>query len=362
MTIFLISLYYKVNEKSGANIRFDETAKYLIKKGWNVKMIVIEGETPSWCKDKNQVISIKKYSAFPSPIRRFIYFLKLSLLFFKIPKSIIVNDFIPFSVWSLKKHYHYQLVHDIRDFSTFRRGTVPSFNAKFQMKQWQNSQKIISVSEYTKKELVEICNISPKNIDIVYNGINQNFINFSEKLERKIDFLYIGVFEDRKNHKNLTIALNLLKQKGTHFSAEFVGRDQGTLEEIKELRSKLGLEDSLIINNNVLTEKELIEKYNQTKVFVSSSLYEGFGIPLIEAFASGCSVVCTDMEVFKEVCENNALYFNAELPKDIAQTLYEALKRDKNADRDEYKNYAKNKFQWKFTLSEMDNIFKKLIN
>ncbi|MCO5233147.1 MAG: glycosyltransferase family 4 protein [Chitinophagales bacterium] len=360
MTIFLVSLYYKINERTGANIRFDETAKFLISKGWDVKLIILEGEAPIWCVEKGNIIFFKKYSNLPGAIRRVFHFLQLSLFFLRAPQSIIINDFLPFSSFAFKKHFHFQIIHDVRNFTLFHRGKVPLFNSKMQVRQWQKAQRIITVSNYTRSELNNLCQIPLSQILVIYNGINQNYLDFSSEVKRDLDFLFIGVFEYRKNHKNLVIALSILKQKGYSFKAECVGRDQGTLKDTIDLVAKLEMEDMIFINNTVLSENELIQKYNQSKIFVSPSLYEGFGIPLIEAFASGCTVACSDITVFREVCNDNAFYFDPESPEDIARGLIHAIEKDSKANRSQYLSYAKKNFQWESTLSKMDEIFKSL--
>ncbi|MCZ2392868.1 MAG: glycosyltransferase family 4 protein [Chitinophagales bacterium] len=323
-------------------------------------MIILEGETPIWCEEKVNIFYFKKYSNLPSAIRRFFHLLQLTLFFLKTPRSIIINDFLPFSSFAFKKHFHFQIIHDVRNFTLFHRGKVPLFNSKMQVRQWQKAQRIITVSNYTRSELNKFCQIPLSKILVIYNGINQNYLDFSSDVKRDLDFLFIGVFEYRKNHRSLVIALSILKQKGYSFKAEFVGRDQGTLKDTIDLVAKLEMGDMLFVNNTVLSETELIKKYNQSKIFVTPSLYEGFGIPLIEAFASGCTVACSDITVFREVCNDNAFYFDPESPEDIARVLIQAIEKDSKVNRDKYLSYAKENFQWKSTLSEMDNFFKSL--
>jgi len=360
MTVYLVSLYYQVQVRSGANIRFDETAKYLRDTGWDVKMIVLQGETPEWCNDAALVIEFDKHAQLPGPLRRLLYFLKLFFFFIKAPRSIVLSDFFPFSALSFRKHYHYQLVHDLRNFTTFHRGMLPGLSSGWQRYQWRKAQKIMTVSEYTRQELVKLCGINARDIVVVYNGINQAFLNYSEPVERTLDFLFVGVFETRKNHEKLIRALSILKQKGVRFKAEFVGRDQGALQSSRDLSGQLGLEGDLFINTSVLSEEALIRKYNAARVFVSPALYEGFGIPLIEGFASGCTVACSDITVFREVCRDKALYFDPNDPEQIATALDKALTADRTADRAAYKKYAADNFRWEATLAAMDKEFSAL--
>lgn len=105
----------------------------------------------------------------------------------------------------------------------------------------------------------------------------------------------------------------------------FVGSDNGLKDEIVNLASKLESKGHNITFLEQISEKRLCEIYSRAKVFCFPSFYEGFGMPLIEAYQLGCNVVCSDIDVFKEVTLNKAIYFDPNSPKDISDKLHNAL-------------------------------------
>src|SRR5690606_19685835 len=92
-------------------------------------------------------------------------------------------------------------------------------------------------------------------------------------------------------------------------------------------------------------EKKVWEMYTRSKVFVSPSLYEGFGMPTIEALALGLPVVLSDIPVFREVGGNLATYFDPHNPKDIAEKLQASLRNPVPPDRAVVKEHLK-QFEW----------------
>ena len=98
------------------------------------------------------------------------------------------------------------------------------------------------------------------------------------------------------------------------------------------------------------SNKEIIEYYKKSKTYISPSRYEGFGMPLIEALESNCSLICSDLEVHREILEDNATYFT---PGNHLELKIIINKNLKNYIPELKKNNSL-KFSW-------ENIFKKLI-
>jgi glycosyltransferase involved in cell wall biosynthesis len=99
----------------------------------------------------------------------------------------------------------------------------------------------------------------------------------------------------------------------------FIGVDIGLLTSLKERAARLGLTN--ITFATIRDEQKVWEKYTKSKVFVSPSIYEGFGMPTIEALALGLPVVLSDIKVFHEVGQDLATYFDPHDPRDIAEKL-----------------------------------------
>lgn len=339
--IYLTSLYYKKSVITGANKRFDEIGIRLTKLLGKdkVKVILIQGERPDWC-EEYQALYIR---GFRSGVERLISNICLSILLTKLEIGTVISDFMPLPFWGLKRHKHYQLIHDLRNFTAFSRQNIGMFTSRLQARSLNKSENIITVSEFSKQEIIKFCNIEPNRILVSYNGVNVDNYVVSNKIERDIDFLYIATFESRKNHKNLLLALQKCSEK---LNVVLIGRDLGELGALLPLIDEINLSTKVAITIiDSITDEELISYYNRSKNFISPSLLEGFGMPLIEAAICGCNIVCSDLDVFKEILKNHATYFSA---KDV-DSIYEGIE---HAIQSDYRysqatvDYAYKNFSW----------------
>lgn len=336
--LYFIALYYKKNIFSGANKRFDSMGEILVHKyGDKFKIIIIEGEKPSWIKEENCYF-LPKYSNFWQRIKTFF---SLSSTLKKIPAGTVVSDFMPIPFNALKKHQHYQLIYDLRNFTEFKRGGLSFFTALFQQYQLKKSNKIITISEFSKKDIIENCSIDEDKIIVSYCGIEEHYINFNENKIRENDLLYVATYEKRKNHAGLMKAIS---ENLDNLKVVFVGQDHGLMAEIKDMAEKISKEKNIKFTFiEKISEEGLIELYRNTSVYVFPSFIEGFGMPLIEAMANDCKVVCSNIEVFKEVCNNNALYFDPNNSASISAAIDASLASSPTNNNSIYSK----KFLWK---------------
>ncbi|MDX6019724.1 glycosyltransferase family 1 protein [Scandinavium sp. V105_16] len=336
--INLVSLYYEANRITGANKRFDFFARSLLKRN-DVKVIAVvkQGEEPAWADD---VITVPRYDRLPAPVRRILHFVHLSFLCFKLD-GIIINDFMPVPLFSARKKNYYQLVHDIRNFTEYNRALLKNISSHIQKMQWKKVSNILTVSEFTKTQLVDYCGVNPENVFVSYNGIEETIRVPSR---RDIDFLYIATFEKRKNHKNLVLAFSeYVKNVDPNSKLVLVGRDLGYRGGVHTLIEDLSLADNVSIIDNI-SEKELLNLYERSCCFVSPSLYEGFGMPIIEAMYFGCNVACSNIAVFQEIAKEYADYFDPKDVMDIFRTLQ--ISRGKSNDDAGQVTYVCNHFYW----------------
>ena len=181
------------------------------------------------------------------------------------------------------------------------------------------SRHIITVSEFSKREIANYYGINEEKISVIYNGISEKFKPRKKNITEK----YILGVSSIAYHKNF---LNLIK------AYEKLRTRNIKLYIVGELNDKIfGKNGKKIIENiksneNIkflgrVTDDELIELYSNAQCFVYPSLYEGFGIPPLEAQACGCPVVLSDIPVFREVYKNSAVYFNPTDPQDIADKI-----------------------------------------
>ena len=242
--------------------------------------------------------------------------------------DVLVSDLVP----SLPFKNVFYLVHDIRQFTNFKRhkGIFSNFVYLSNLRVQKN---IITVSEFTKNELSKL-GVPKDKIIVCHNGINPTDFKKTKEHIKDIDFLYIATFEERKNHKRLIDALSLYAIKNTNVKCILIGADLGLLNSIRLYIHEKGLEKNIKLIENC-EYKELLNYYFRSKVFISPSLYEGFGMPIIEAEAAGLTIACSNILVFREVANNKCIFFDPLNIEDIHNSMCIAAHNAKNLEVDE---------------------------
>jgi glycosyltransferase involved in cell wall biosynthesis len=198
----------------------------------------------------------------------------------------------------------------------------------------RKAKKVITVSENTKKDLQDTQKISSDKIAVIYEGVNKNYRRIDDKsvIEKVKDkykltrpyLLYTGVWRDHKNLPNLIEAFNILKNDfgfdgqlvitGRHdplYASDIVG---------KAISLKL---DNDVVFTGLVDEDELPPLYNGALIYVFPSLYEGFGLPPLEAMQCGTPVAASITSCIPEVCGKwNAVYFDPKDSSDMASKIF----------------------------------------
>ena len=181
----------------------------------------------------------------------------------------------------------------------------------------QKASKIIAISENTKKDLLDIYNIEEEKIEVIYHG---NSINLSNEVEININLpnnylLFVG---NRNGYKNFRLFIESVSSiiNKEKINILCVGGGKFSKEEIALFVSK-GIEHRIEQRN--LNDNQLIEAYKNALAFIYPSLYEGFGMPILEAYACSCPLVCSETSCFPEIAKEGASYFN---PLDIESIRY----------------------------------------
>ena len=196
----------------------------------------------------------------------------------------------------------------------------------------RRANKIIAVSEHTKKDIIKHLQVPEEKIQVAYNGVDSSFnlIRDYEKLKPTLKkynidkqfLLYTGVWRGHKNLPGLIEAFGIMrKEKGIDIQLVITGNSESNGFEVKESVKKFGLENDVIFPGMV-DEKELIHLYNAATIFVFPSFYEGFGLPVLEAMACGTPVAASNLSSVPEVCgKGNAVFFNPKNPREIAEKV-----------------------------------------
>lgn len=202
----------------------------------------------------------------------------------------------------------------------------------------KRAKKIIAVSNFTKNDILKNYNkVYSEKISVIYNGFNNKLyrpiedeIALNSVLKKygiPEDFLlYVGRMERKKNIYNLIEGFSIFKENNKESQEKLVliGSAGFGYDEMKYIIEELDLEDNVIILGWV-EENDLPYIFNKAKAFIFPSLYEGFGIPVIQAMACGTPVLSSDIEVLQEVAQDCALFFDRFSPVDLAYKIEEIL-------------------------------------
>ena len=172
----------------------------------------------------------------------------------------------------------------------------------------KNANRIIAISENTKKDLIEILNIDHEKIDVIYHGYNKTIYGKTSKNYGKY-ILFVGQRSLYKNFITFAKAVGKLLNREKDIKVVCVGSPFNN-EETANLAGLGILNQSIAINVDDVTLNDL---YANALVFVYPSLYEGFGMPILEAFANNCPVCLSNASCFPEIAGNAGVFFD---PKD----------------------------------------------
>lgn len=174
------------------------------------------------------------------------------------------------------------------------------------------AKKIIAVSQATKRDILKIYQLPEEKVKVIYNGYEKSFMNKKGRGFSKIGknyFLYVGTLQPRKNLITLIHAFAKFSEKIADFELIIAGKKGWLYENIFKEVASLGLQDKVFFTDYV-SEKQLQFLYQHAFAFVMPSLYEGFGLPLLEAMSNGCPVISSYASSLPEVGGDACLYFN----------------------------------------------------
>lgn len=202
----------------------------------------------------------------------------------------------------------------------------------------QNADRIIAVSECTKRDIVDVFKINPDKIDVIYQGCDKVFkadmapetlLEVKKKYNLPDRFLLnVGSIEERKNAMLIVKALPLLK---TQLPLVIVGKRTKYTAEVEKTAESLGVSNLLHIFDKVPFE-DLAPFYHLAEVFIYPSRYEGFGIPIIEAINCGVPVVAATGSCLEEAGGPDCQYVDPDNEKALAQAIEMLLNAPDNQD------------------------------
>ena len=221
----------------------------------------------------------------------------------------------------------HDLIHII--FPQYMKNRIAAAYAKALMaNSLHNSRHIFTVSEHSRKDLISCFQVPDQKITVTYNSTDPVFRRLPEEdyacldekygIAGKKAILYVGNLKPHKNVKTLIRAFQEMNRPDTVLL--LAGKDFND-----DALNTAMKESSGIIRCGMVSDEELIHLYNRADVFAFPSLYEGFGIPPLEAMACGTPVVCSNASSIPEVVGNAALLCEAEDSSSLKENICRVL-------------------------------------
>jgi len=194
----------------------------------------------------------------------------------------------------------------------------------------KNSDRIATVSEFSKQDIINHYHISENKIDVVYNGSNSNFKPVSIEIKTKIKtaftqgsdyFIFIGALNPRKNLARLFKAFDLFKS--SHKSSirfVIVGEKMYWSKDIKTAYENMTYKDDVIFTGR-LEPEDLGNVLGSALAITYASIFEGFGIPIIEAFNAETPVITSNTSSMPEIAGDAALIIDPLSVQNIADAM-----------------------------------------
>jgi glycosyltransferase involved in cell wall biosynthesis len=189
---------------------------------------------------------------------------------------------------------------------------------------------ILSVSNFTANELVRLAGIDQKRINVVHNGVDKSWFNLRKDQNpyNKPFLLYVGNVKPHKNLVALIKAFELIIDKIPH-DLIIVGKKEGFITKDNLVFDKASVLGDRVHFTGYVKDDMLRQYFVHADALVFPSLYEGFGLPPLEAMACGCPVIVSNAASLPEVCGDAALYCDPYSPEDIANKI-QMLMNDAN--------------------------------
>ncbi|MBP9726342.1 MAG: glycosyltransferase family 4 protein [Gammaproteobacteria bacterium] len=325
-------------------------------------------KAPAW---KGALIEIINQFAFARTIIQWQYNCRHYFKLKKLTKDYLYHE--PNFVFLPHDGYKILTIHDISMFSCPE--FLPKGRAKFLQQQMrrgmQKADALIVSCQFIKDQTVSLLNIPEKKIHIIPPGANENFMprpkNEVQVCLEKFSLVYkqfllcVATLEPRKNLIRLINAYQTLPNSmQKKYPLVLVGNKGWLYEELLTLINES--QSSTILLLRYVDEKTLFHLYSAAKAFVYPSLYEGFGLPVLEAMQSGLPVITSNVSSLPEVCGKAGILVNPLNESEIALAMEEILTANDAIYTDQVQRsltQAK-KFSWENFSKKLFDVYKKI--
>lgn len=233
----------------------------------------------------------------------------------------------------------------------------------------RKATRILTVSEFSKKDICECYGINPEKIDVAYNGANEIFTPVTEEVkeetrskysEGKPYFMFVGSLHPRKNLARLFTAFDIFKKRNDNdIKLLIVGSKKWWTEPIKKAYDAMTHKNDVIFAGRLSAEElHFVTAAALASVYVS--YFEGFGIPIVEAFKCDTPVITSNVTSMPEVAGNAALLVDPFSEESIADAMGKMLDEDVRNNLIEKGRVRRNDFSWDRAAEEWWKCIEKL--
>lgn len=223
----------------------------------------------------------------------------------------------------------------------------------------KHARTIITISNASKDDIIKMYRTKVEKVNVVYPGIK----DFAKSKMSKADLLekyqvsapyvlFVGTLQPRKNIERLIEAFSLVQKKKSDLKLVIIGKKGWMFEEVLNAPKKYNVENSVVFLDSV-PDSDLPAFYENAQVFALPSLYEGFGLPILEAMKLGCPVITSNVSSLPEAGGDAALYFDPKDVLDIEKKLLEVVEDSELREKMKEKGYVQvKKFSWEKAARE----------
>jgi glycosyltransferase involved in cell wall biosynthesis len=237
----------------------------------------------------------------------------------------------------------------------------------------RRATRVLTVSESSKRDIVRLVDVDPAKIDVIYNSYDERFgvEPGDEDIERVRErfqlhdpfVLYAGNVKPHKNLERLIDAFQVVRKRGLdNVKLVLIGDDISKYAALRRAVHRHQLHQHVRFLGFV-PEETLAVMYRLASVFVFPSLYEGFGLPPLEAMASGTPVVTSNLSSLPEVAGDAAMLVDPYDPEAIADGIYRVLTDDTLRHSMRAKGIERaRQFSWEQSVRRVHDIYQKVLD
>lgn len=307
-------------------------------------------------KYSHKFLFLKRFGFLYSPIS------KINQIYFKNYSNFKKPEIIHYSYFNEKIFYKSTAKKIITEYDLIKEKLYQNKfkdQIDYKRKLFKQIDHVICISNNTKKDLQQIYNLDETKISVTHLAVKKDENFEKKKMNVKPFILYVGSRDRYKNFKNMIKAYSFSEKLKFDFNVVCFGGGKFNSDE-KKLFQELGLTRSKVkyFDGN---ELDLNNLYKNAQIFIFPSLYEGFGIPLLEAMNMGCPILCSDTSCFPEVAGNSAVFFDPYNIESIKNKMEKVAYDDElKAELIKNGNINLSKYSWKKCALETEAIYKKL--